>query len=134
MVNNKTGTTGEVPRCLLSNIVEQVGGAPWGNLGNTLGEQVIRLYGSLIKAVLSYQGDTGVAPGKGLGVENGLRIVAKLGLGSNILKSDNRAVMTRFVRQSVTKRFTISLTQRHPMEIGLDERTRWSRGASRAPI
>ena len=73
--------------------------------------------------MLSYQGDTGVAPGKGLGVKNGLGIVAKLGLGSNILKSDNRTVMTRFVRQSVAKSFTISLTQRHPMEISLDEWT-----------
>ena len=52
MVNNKTSTPSEVPRSLLSNIIEQVGGAPGRHLGDALGEQVQGLYGSLIKAVL----------------------------------------------------------------------------------
>ena len=62
VVNNKPSTPREIPGCLLSNIVEQVGGAPGRHLGDALGEQVQGLYGPLIKAVLSQQGDAGVAP------------------------------------------------------------------------
>jgi len=41
VINNKTCTPSEVPRCLLSNIVEQVAGAPGRHLMDALGKQMI---------------------------------------------------------------------------------------------
>ena len=68
--------------------------------------------GFLIKTVFSEKRKTSIALGKGLGVNNRFRGVAKLGLGANILKSYNRAIVSWSGGHGVAKSFTIRSIQR----------------------
>ena len=69
--------------------------------------------GLLIKTVFNEKRKTSIALGKGLGVKNRFRSVAKLGLGTNILESYNRAIVTWFGGHRVAKGFTIRGIQRN---------------------
>ena len=60
-----------------------------------------------MQTMFSKESNASITLGKGLGVKDGFRGVAKLGLGTNILEGDNGAVGSRARRQGVTKSFTI---------------------------
>ena len=81
--------------------------------------------GSLVEAVLSIEGDTGVAFEGGLGVESGLGGGTKMGLGSNVLEGNNGAVRGWFSREVVAKSLTISCPERDTQESSLSEMTVW---------
>ena len=86
---------------------------------------MLGIQGSLIEAVFSIEGDTGIAFGGGLGVESGSGGGAKLGLRPNVLESNNGAVRGWFRREGVTKGLTIRGPERDTQESGLSEMTVW---------
>ena len=81
--------------------------------------------GFFVEAVLSIEGDAGVASEGGLGVEPGPGGEAKLGLGPNVLESDNGAVGGWFGREGVAKCLTIRSPERNTQESSLSEVTVW---------
>ena len=81
--------------------------------------------GSLVEAVLSIEGDTGVASEGRLGVESGPGGGAKLGLRPNVLEGNNGAVGGWFSREVVAKSLTIGCPERDTQESSLSEMTVW---------
>ena len=81
--------------------------------------------GFLVEAVLSIEGDTGVAFEGGLGVESGPGGGAKLGLRPNVLEGNNGAVGGWFRREGVTEGLTIRGPERDTQESSLSEMTVW---------
>ena len=79
----------------------------------------------LIEAVLSIEGDTGVASEGRLGVESGPGGGAKLGLRPNVLEGNNGAVGGWFRREGVAKGLTIRGPERDTQESSLSEMTVW---------
>ena len=91
----------------------------------------------LIETVFSKKRNTSIALGKGLGVKNGFRSSTKLGLGTNILESNNRAIVTGCGGHRVAKGFTIRGIQGDTEEISLSEKRagrRIGRGGPNSPL
>ena len=86
MINDEAGTPSQIPGSRLSSVIEQISGALRRPMGNALGEQVRGWDGSLIETVLCKQRDAGIAPGEGLGIEDGFGVVTVLRLRTNILE------------------------------------------------
>ena len=81
--------------------------------------------GSLVEAVLSIEGDAGVASEGGLRVEPGPGGGAELGLGTNVLEGNDGAVGRWFRREGVAKSLTIRGPERDTQESSLSEMTVW---------
>ena len=81
--------------------------------------------GSLVEAVLSIEGDAGVASEGGLRVEPGPGGGAELGLGPNVLEGDNGAVGGWFGREGVAKCLTIRSPERNTQKSSLSEMAVW---------
>ena len=81
--------------------------------------------GSLVEAVLSIEGDAGVASEGGLRVEPGPGGGAELGLGTNVLEGNNGAVGGWFGREGVAKCLTIRGPERDTQECSLSEMAVW---------
>ena len=79
----------------------------------------------LVEAVLSIEGDAGVASEGGLRVEPGPGGGAELGLGTNVLEGNNGAVGGWFGREGVAKCLTIRGPERDTQESSLSEMTVW---------
>ena len=73
-----------------------------------------------IKAVFSKQGNTGIAPGEGLGIIDSSLGVACLGLRANVLECNNGAVMAGLGGEVKTKSLTVLAIKRNHVEICLD--------------
>ena len=107
VVNEKTSATRKIPGSRFHGVIEQVGSGCRRCFSKAVGKKMRGMEGPLIQAVFSKERKTSIALGKGLGVKNGFRGVAKLGLGANILESYNRAIMAWFGWHRVDKGFTI---------------------------
>ena len=81
--------------------------------------------GSLVEAVLSIEGDAGVASEGGLRVEPEPGGGAKLGLGTNVLEGDDGAVGRWFGREGVAKSLTVRGPERNTQESSLSEMAVW---------
>ena len=79
--------------------------------------------GFLVEAVLSIEGDTGIAFEGVLGVESGTRGRAKPGLWSNILKGNNGAVGSWCSREVMAVGLTIRFPERNTQKSSLGEMT-----------
>ena len=87
--------------------------------------------------MFSKERNTSIALGKGFGVKNGFRGVAKLGLGTNILESNNRTIVSRTGWHRVAKGLTIGGIQGDTKEISLSEKRagrRIDRGGPNSPL
>ena len=78
---------------------------------------------SLVEAVFSVEGDTGIAFGGGLEVESGTRGRAKSGLWSNILKGNDGAVGGWCSREVMAVGLTIRFPERNTQKSSLGEMT-----------
>ena len=93
--------------------------------------------GPLIQAMFSKKSNASITLGKGLGVKNGFRGVSKLGLGTNILESNNGIIVSRSGWHRVAKGFTIRGIQGDTKEISLSEKRagrRIGRGGPNSPV
>ena len=89
-----------------------------------------------IKAVFSKQGNTGIAPGEGLGIIDSSLGVACLGLRANVLECNNGAVMSGLGGEVKTKSLTVLAIKRNHVEICLDVdggSSRWRLSGSPPP-
>ena len=113
MPNNEASATRKIPGGLrFVSIVEEVGGSGRGCCNESVREEVRGRKGPLKQTMFSKKSYTSIALGKGLGVKDGFRSVAKLRLGTNILEGDNGAVWAGARRQGMTKNFTVRHSHR----------------------
>ena len=108
MPNNEASATRKIPGGLrFVSIVEEVGSSGRGCCSESVREEGRGRKGPLKQTMFSKKSYTSIALGKGLGVKDGFRSVAKLRLWTYILEGNDGAVVARARRHGMTKNFTI---------------------------
>ena len=88
-------------------VMKMVGSSCRGCFSKSVRKEVRGRKGPLMQTMFSKESNAGIALGKGLGVKDGFRGIAKLRLWTNILEGNNGAVVARARRHGMTKSFTI---------------------------